>query len=278
MSYEGDHGLWDNNPFPNERWYFINGICTDDNGLKLNCQRLEATFGRPVQGIYNETNGFLVDLAECFAQRNLNFRTRSARFAAAIIKEKLIGHRHTDHNTNNDMDVVLIGHSQGGIIVSMVLDVLADDMTITDEQLAHVRCVITFGSAADEFHHPLRRRHPAAEAAARHHDQLEGARPMHIEHFANAHDLVAQLGVLQFFGPAQEEARHHHDRDGEREEEQPARRPYAGRLFVAERKGHLFNTSYSLHEEDYQQRDGGGQRPFFCQLVNRSISEADRVD
>jgi pimeloyl-ACP methyl ester carboxylesterase len=175
---------------------------------------------------------------------------------------------------------VLIGHSQGGIIVSMVLDILADDMTITDEQLAHVRCVITFGSAADEFHHPLRRRHPAADAAARHHDQLEGARPTHIEHFANAHDLVAQLGVLQFFGPAQEEARHHrhdgYDRDGEREK--PGRRPYAGRLFVAERKGHLFNTSYSLHEEDYQQPAGGdGQRPFFFQLVNRSISEADLV-
>lgn len=191
--------------YPTERWYFINGICTDQHWLQLNCQQLEAVFERPVVGIYNETNGIVVDIIESFAQRNLNFPTQAARDAADFIRQDI---------RKGVNKVVLIGHSQGGIIVSIVLQLL------NRNELAKLSAVFTFACAADEFPNPR-------------------PKGLVIEHYANRNDLVAELGVLHF-----------HQRP-----------TYQGRLFVAERGGHLLNTFYSLDPDDYQlEPDGGEQR------------------
>lgn len=40
---------------PNERWVFVNGIMTGNNGLQENIDTIAQNFGRPVVGIHNQT-------------------------------------------------------------------------------------------------------------------------------------------------------------------------------------------------------------------------------
>jgi predicted esterase len=202
------------NVHPTERWYFINGVCTDHNWLQRNCQRLERAFDRPVVGIYNETNDIVVDVLECFAQRNLNFSTQAGRDAASAIREDI---------RNGVTNVVLIGHSQGGIIASIVLQLLDHD------DLAKVSTVLTFSSAADEY------------------PNLGGQVVM--EHYANRHDLVAKLGPHYFY-------------------QTPL---YHGRLFVAERHGHLLNTFYTLQPADYALVHGPPGQSFLSQYAQAPL-------
>lgn len=56
------------------------------------------------------------DLIECILQRCLDYKTMDVRVAYEIVKSFL--------EDPEAKKVVLIGHSQGGIIVSMVLDQL----------------------------------------------------------------------------------------------------------------------------------------------------------
>lgn len=79
--------------------------------------------------------------------------------------------------------VVIIGHSQGGIITSAWIDMLL--MDVPSELLSRVE-VYTFASAANHFSRP------AADAKGR--DQIFA----HVEHFANENDFVAQFGVLGY--------------------------------------------------------------------------------
>ncbi|KAI4178709.1 MAG: hypothetical protein LQ346_007361, partial [Caloplaca aetnensis] len=97
---------------PSERWVFINGICTGSTGLQQNIDRLSLLFGRKVLGIHNESYGFLSDLLECLLQRCMSYNTMDVRIACEVVRDRLV-----DPEVKK---VVLIGHSQGGIIVSMV--------------------------------------------------------------------------------------------------------------------------------------------------------------
>jgi hypothetical protein len=82
--------------------------------------------------------------------------------------------------------VVIVSHSQGGIIVSMVLDLLFADMPV--ENIAKLE-IYTFGCAASHFNNPLRAIDPRSPTAK--------ARVIrHIEHYANSDDLVTRWGVL----------------------------------------------------------------------------------
>ena len=103
-----------------ERWLFINGCITGHRGLQLNVNRLAKTFGRPVTGIHNQTYGLVADLLECLVQRCLAFNTMDVRVAYDYTKACLL-----DPTIDK---VVLIAHSQGGIIASLVLDSLYADL------------------------------------------------------------------------------------------------------------------------------------------------------
>ena len=104
----------------NERWLFINSCITGLRGLQLNINRLSKTFGRPVTGIHNQTYGLVADLLECLVQRCLALNTMDVRVAYDYIKACLL-----DPTVDK---VVLIAHSQGGIIASLVLDSLYADL------------------------------------------------------------------------------------------------------------------------------------------------------
>ena len=159
VSYRGDERL----P-ATPRAFFINGVAVDEHWLQVNCKTLEAFLGYRVEGIYNETNGILIDVIECFLQRNLNFYTGPVLNAAAAVEAAL----------RSGNKVVLIGHSQGGIIVSLVIDHLMENYPAL--LAAGNLEVYTFASAADEF--------------------LSPAHPMVVKHYANMFDVVACLGIL----------------------------------------------------------------------------------
>lgn len=158
-----------------ESWLFINGICTSRSGLVLILRRLETLFQRPIVGIHNRTLGPLLDLLECIVQRDISYSTRDVRQGYAECKRRL-----------QDIDiekVVLIVHSQGGIIASLILDEFLNDLSL--QQLSKLE-IYTFGNAANHFSNPV------VDLSNR----LYTIR--HIEHYANGKDPISRIGVLEF--------------------------------------------------------------------------------
>jgi hypothetical protein len=129
-----------------ERWIFLNGCCVTGHALQQNLNLLSETFGRPVQGVHNETWGILGDIVECIIQREFGFCSKETRIAYEYVKSYC-----SDPEVKK---VVLIGHSQGGIMVSQVLDELF--MDLPSESIAKLE-VYTFGNAASHFNNPLRK-------------------------------------------------------------------------------------------------------------------------
>lgn len=103
-----------------ERWLFINGIATGHAGLQKNIDLLSKTFGRPVIGIHNQTYGMIGDLLECLIQRDFVYNTMDVRMAYDYLKACL-----SDPTISK---IVLVAHSQGGVIASMALDHLFADL------------------------------------------------------------------------------------------------------------------------------------------------------
>ena len=105
-------------------------------GLQQNVDRLSATFGRAVVGLHNQTSvfrlygspvvltgcsyGVIADLIECLIQRCFAYNNTDVRAAFDHVKACL-----ADPDVSK---VILIGHSQGGIIASMVVDRLLIDL------------------------------------------------------------------------------------------------------------------------------------------------------
>ncbi|KAL8650349.1 MAG: hypothetical protein Q9210_003873 [Variospora velana] len=160
--------------YAGERWVFINGICTGSSGLQQNIDRLSLLFGRKVLGIHNQSYGLISDLLECVVQRCLSYSTMDARVAYEILRDYLV-----DKEVKK---VVLVAHSQGGIIASMVVDHLLAELS--EEMMGKLE-IYTFGSAASSFNNP-----PKTSAT-----QPSPCIP-HIEHYANEYDMVPRWGLL----------------------------------------------------------------------------------
>ena len=125
--------------------------------------------------------------------------------------------------------VVLIGHSQGGIIVSLAIDQLLTELP------ASCLCkleIYTFGSAASHFSNPLLsiplKADPSSSTSNIQVDFSPIAKHLipHIEHYANEQDMVPRWGVLHSVCDI-------------------LRNRYAGSVFVRlGASGHLFNQHY----------------------------------
>ena len=165
--------------------------------------------------------GLLVDLIECLIQRDFSYQTLDVRMAHSYVKATLV-----DPTVSK---VVLIGHSQGGIIVSLVIDQLLTELPV--ECMSKLE-IYTFGSAASHFSNPLLCPPPSRNAndppVSRHLDGSDLPKHVisHIEHYANERDLVPRWGVL------------HCTQD-------ILNNRYAGSVFVREgASGHMFNQHY----------------------------------
>ena len=126
-----------------ERWLFINGCASSHSILQANIDRVSQIFGRAVLGIHNKTYGLIVDVIECLIQRVFSYNTTAVRVTYEQIKAVLCD--------PTVLKVVVIGHSQGGLIISLVLDHLFDELP--SSAMAKLE-VYTFGSAASHFSNP----------------------------------------------------------------------------------------------------------------------------
>jgi hypothetical protein len=207
---------------------------TRSNCLKENCNRIARTFGRPVTGIYNPTLGLIGDIIECIIQRSFSYNTYCTRYSYDYIKARL-----ADPSVKK---VVLISHSQGGIIVSMVLDLLFADMPV--ENIAKLE-VYTFGCAASHFNNPLRAIDPNS------HTPRARVIP-YIEHYANSEDMVTRWGVLYNVCTAPSNS-------------------FMGKVFIRrDASGHLLNQHYlsKMFPLPEEQADSEAGTKFLDQIVD----------
>jgi hypothetical protein len=214
---------------PEERWIFINGICAGTQLLQENVDLISAIFRRPVMGVHNRTYGPIMDLLECMAQRDFGYMSDDIRTAYNAIKTTLL---------LSDVDkVVLLAHSQGGIIVAAAVDALCADLPPAAFQKLEI---YTFGCAANHFSNPPRCVHvttsgmcPQCLREANGSETTLSGYPTSnkrqipvIEHYANGRDFVANLGVLCFV-------------------RRPKENEFVGKVFTdVKRGGHLFCQHY----------------------------------
>ncbi|OGM50004.1 hypothetical protein ABOM_001260 [Aspergillus bombycis] len=198
-----------------ELWFFINGICTGRTWHQSNLTLLANIFRREIVGIHNPTydqliawvpsKGLVLDLVECLIQRDLDYKTQDIRQGRAQLRAAL--------QAPQTKKVVLIAHSQGGIVAASIIDWLYGELT--SEEMGKLE-IYTFGNAARHF------RNPAVGEA-----QTEVVK--YIEHYANSEDFVANIGVLQFTS----EAARYSSSD-----------LFAGHVFKRDGTGHLLNMHY----------------------------------
>ncbi|KAI5798575.1 hypothetical protein FPQ18DRAFT_254108 [Pyronema domesticum] len=176
---------------PEEKWIFVNGICAGTRYLQENLDMISNIFKRPVTGVHNRSYGIIFDLLECLVQRDFSYMTADIRVVYNEIKIALM---------NESIEkVVLLAHSQGGIIISTALDALYADLPPAAWDKLEI---YTFGNAANHFNNPPR----CIQCHNGSCNPLPGL-PSHppsnrrqiavIEHYANSKDFVARLGVLQ---------------------------------------------------------------------------------
>ncbi|WVQ82730.1 hypothetical protein IAT38_004862 [Cryptococcus sp. DSM 104549] len=173
--YPGNKPDPERNP-DGERWFFINGIGTNKASLITTLQQLDRLFNRRFIGIHNATWGVVYDLVECMLQRDLFWRTKDDVDGYNSLVSLVIDPTVTK--------IVLMAHSQGGIILSTWVDRLLADFPAAT--LSKVE-IYTFASAAKHFSNPNRAHeedHPPHLAFG------------HVEHFLNEVDFVARIGLL----------------------------------------------------------------------------------
>jgi hypothetical protein len=201
--------------FPEEAWFFVNGILTNDSVAQINAAYLADLFHRPVTLIQNSTGSIFEDLLECMLGKEWFRTTEAAVKAFPPIYDAL--------KSPWKERVVVVCHSQGTIILSVVLRLL---LGITRPSrgkppaapaLESMRAGAAFaepefvypqeGPILLEEFDPLEEEELAkleiyafANCANRmpyHPTARKNGRPFPwIESYGNEHDLVARLGML----------------------------------------------------------------------------------
>jgi pimeloyl-ACP methyl ester carboxylesterase len=212
--------------FPDERWFFINGIMTNADLARINAAYLAHLFHRPVTVVQNATDSAVVDLFECAIGKGFKndpdsedrkTMTEPAWRATAAILEAI--------NAEQTQRVVVIAHSQGTIITANVLRAVAQALRsdlveqlnppwhsfaqrlmggvqtdvdkIVRDNLAHSLAQLTRGGLYEAL---LRLAKLEVYTFANCADRMGYVHPSlqvpYMEHFANERDIVARLGVL----------------------------------------------------------------------------------
>lgn len=106
--------------FPEETWFFINGILTNDSVAQLNASFISDLFHRPVTIIQNTTQSLLIDLSECAFGKAWKKEWKDLQEAAV----KAFPPIYEALKRSDKHKVVVLAHSQGTIIISVVLAML----------------------------------------------------------------------------------------------------------------------------------------------------------
>lgn len=89
-------------------------LCVSRYMLQTTCNKLADTFKRPFTAIHNRSYGILADVIECVIMRNFGYKNITVRLTYKHLKAEL-----EDESVNK---VMVIAHSQGGMILSLALD------------------------------------------------------------------------------------------------------------------------------------------------------------
>ena len=206
--------------YPDEHWFFINGIMTNDAVAQINSALIAELFHRPITLIQNSTSSLLVDLFQCALDKQSWKVTEPVTKAFPAIYDAL--------KSPHKRKVVVIAHSQGTIITAVVLALLqklaARSSFVGDAQAVAMPAIdgIPQPAAAyappefvypmegpvdlDEFK-PLRAEELAklelycfatcANVMVYSTPPADGRAPVpYMEHFGNEKDIVARLGML----------------------------------------------------------------------------------
>ena len=198
--------------FPREAWFFLNGIITNDAVAQINAAYLAYLFHRPITLIQNSTCGALLDLLECAVGKQWHRTTESAIQAFLPIYDALKSEKER---------VVVIAHSQGSIVMAVILRLLlarmAPLMAVGEARLGEITPAQPY--APPEFVYPDGSPFLLSDFDLLTEDELAKLevycfancantmsyyrRPTYdrppipwIESFGNEHDLVARLGML----------------------------------------------------------------------------------
>lgn len=193
--------------FPEESWFFVNGIMTDDAVAQVNAALLAELFHRPITLIQNSTSSLLTDLLQCALDK------QGWRITEPVTK--MLPALYDALKRRDKRRVVVIAHSQGTIIAAVVLQLLKQ--ITRSERKAH-GLVAPAAYAPPEFVYPdasplvLTDFAPLTESELgkleiycfatctnvmthyRPARQGEPALP-YLEHFGNERDIVARLGM-----------------------------------------------------------------------------------
>jgi hypothetical protein len=145
-----------------DHWFYINGIMTTKEISTVNQLALNKIFDVDVSLLYNPTHGFFSDLWECVRERTFN--------EYADITKQL--YQSIEDSIKQGNKIKLIGHSQGGVIISNILKMLKE----SGKKYPNIE-IYTFASAADED------------------IEVPG---VYQEHFVNENDFVSRVGMLHF--------------------------------------------------------------------------------
>lgn len=146
------------------KWFFLNGICTDKQVWQINANLIEKMFDVKVHSMHNPTNGLVLDLAECIFGRTFDMMDATTKHLYHTLKKALL----------EEEKVIVLAHSQGGIIISNILTAMLHDKDVSD--MIKKLEVYTFASASD--------------------DMPKGN--YYCEHYANTLDYVARIGILEY--------------------------------------------------------------------------------
>lgn len=155
-----------------EKWFFINGICTSPPIAILNGLELAELFQRPIHLIHTPTYGILWDLWDSMTARTLRKDGQLSQPAYQVVKEALTRHD----------KVVIVGHSQGTLVASYIARKL-----LRERQYAHLAArleIYCLAGVTDSFRvDPTMSEH-------------FGRSVPYVEHFANSGDFFCQIGIL----------------------------------------------------------------------------------
>jgi len=194
--------------FPEEAWFFVNGIMTNDAVAQVNAALLAELFHRPITLIQNSTSSLLTDLLQCALDKEGWRITESVTKALPAIYDAL--------KDDQKERVVVIAHSQGTIIAAAMLHLLKQ---FTRPRLAAAGAPVPAAAyAPPEFVYPDQSPLRLADFAPLEERELAKLelycfatcanvltyfRPAngthlalpYIEHFGNENDIVARLGM-----------------------------------------------------------------------------------
>ncbi len=250
--------------FPDERWFFINGVATTPAVAKRNTELLSEMFHRPITGIYNATNSLLLDLIECALDKRVKLDP-DLNDLATMTAPTCTATRAILSTLQEDRvkRLVVIAHSQGTIIAANVLRAVTGALRLAEAE-TETAAVGRDASEAALARLAYRCMLPQAGQCSRQEkksqllaqmkklefylfancaDQMSYLAPELVEgheglpfmeNFANEKDLVARLGILS-------PLRHR----------TPPKLNLAGPLYLAkETWGHFFNAHHlqAIHD------------------------------